>query len=132
MSIAASFPAAHARTQPQTTPRTHPRVRPRSTSAKAPVRLTRRGRIVAVSASVLFLLAVLVFSGSMNAIASNSTSADQAARSIVVEPGQSLWQIARMIAPGEDPRAVALEIRELNGLVDSTVTAGMSLALPTI
>lgn len=49
----------------------------------------------------------------------------------VVQPGESLWTIASgMTAPGEDLRAAVGELRRLNGLEGSGLTAGHRLRIP--
>ena len=49
---------------------------------------------------------------------------------VVVQPGENLWQIARTIAPRNDPRETVMAIRDLNGLGESTVKAGQSIVVP--
>jgi hypothetical protein len=79
--------------------------------------------------SVAFLLGVVVLSGRITAQAGDSATGPGTA-SVVVERGESLWQIATAIAPDSDPRDVVTVIRELNGLGDSTVAAGQSIVVP--
>ncbi len=97
----------------------------------AGLRLTRRGRAVAFVASLLVLLAVVVLTGRISAEAGPAGSAvDPVASVVVVQQGESLWQIARRIAPASDPRAVVTAIRELNDLGVRTVVPGQSLVVP--
>jgi hypothetical protein len=49
---------------------------------------------------------------------------------VVVEPGQTLWQIAVAAAPDVDPRVTIMRIQDLNGLSDAAVAAGQRIALP--
>ncbi len=49
---------------------------------------------------------------------------------IVVQPGDSLWAIARTFRPQEDPRDIVGLIRELNGLREATVYPGQRLVVP--
>jgi len=91
--------------------------------------LTARGRAVLMLLSAVFLLGVVLLSGAISAEA-GTQSAGPATASIVVERGQSLWQIATRIAPGADPREVVTTIRELNGLGDTTIVAGQSIVVP--
>jgi hypothetical protein len=44
--------------------------------------------------------------------------------------GQTLWQIARSVAPADDPRDTVDRIRDLNGLGTETVQAGQRLVVP--
>ncbi len=134
MAIAAPFPAARAttRTTSRSTARATARrttVRPTATSGG--IRLTRRGRIALGVLSVMFLLLVVMFSGRLSADAGTSM-ADQgrATGVVVVQPGESLWQIAKAVSPQADPRETITLIRELNALGDSTVVAGQSIVVP--
>jgi hypothetical protein len=128
MAIAAPFPAASS--SARRTPRTTARPARRAT-ARDGVRLTRRGRIAVGVLSALFLLVVMVVSGRMTADA-GTAAGDQgrATGVVVVQPGESLWQIAKAIAPQTDPRATVTLLRELNGLGDSVVVPGQSIVVP--
>jgi len=83
--------------------------------------------------STLLLLAVVLFSGFLTAEAGSSL-ADQgrATGVVVVQPGESLWQIAQDIAPQADPRETVTTIRDLNGLGDTTVVPGQSIVVPIV
>lgn len=48
---------------------------------------------------------------------------------VVVEPGDTLWSIARAWVPDEDPRAVIGIIRELNQLSSADIYPGQVLAV---
>jgi hypothetical protein len=114
MAIAAPFPAARR-------------------APSAGIRLTRRGRVVLGLGSTLILLAVVLFSGFLTAEA-DSSLADQgrATGVVVVQPGESLWQIAQGIAPDTDPRETVTRIRELNSLGDGPVVPGQSIVVPVV
>jgi LysM repeat protein len=95
----------------------------------AALRLTRRGQLVVVA---LFLLA-LFGGGVLFGTGSKAGASDQAGaphQYVVVQPGQTLWGIAKQIAPNEDPRAMIEAIRRLNALPDTGVQAGQRIALP--
>jgi hypothetical protein len=49
---------------------------------------------------------------------------------VVVQPGENLWQIARRLAPGSDPREVLTQLRTLNHLGSAPVEAGQSIVVP--
>ncbi len=52
-------------------------------------------------------------------------------RSVVVEPGDTVWSIAGEVAgPGQDVRTVVDAIEELNDLDGSVVVPGQVLELP--
>jgi hypothetical protein len=96
------------------------------------VQLTRRGRLVLlvalVAAGIALMLAV---SGLAGGAAAGTTPTRPASRTIVVQPGQTLWSIARDIAPNADRRDTIARIVELNALPSSAVSAGERIAVPT-
>jgi hypothetical protein len=51
-------------------------------------------------------------------------------RTYVVEPGDTLWSIASMIAPDHDPRAVVLEIERVNEAAADGLVPGQTLTIP--
>jgi LysM repeat protein len=96
----------------------------------APVRLTRRGRLVARLMLVLTALLVLVgIAAGAKAVADPPSPAGPRV-AVVVEPGDTLWSIAERHAPDTDRRTVIAEIRQLNDLNGSTVEVGQQLLLP--
>lgn len=136
MAIAAPFPAARATRTPSRPVRPRAAAPTRSaapTSSSGGLRLTRRGRVALGVVSTLFLLLVVLFSGRLSADAGISMS-DQgrATGVVVVQAGESLWQIAQAIAPQADPREIVTLIRELNGLGEAAVVPGQSIVVPVI
>lgn len=92
---------------------------------RSPIRLTRRGRVVVVLAAVLALLGL--GAGGRAAFAGGHGSA---APTVVVAPGDTLWDIAVRAEPRADPRRVVARIVEINGLPDVIVEPGERLELP--
>ncbi len=93
-------------------------------------RLTRRGRLLVVLLSAGLLLAAFSL-GRADSQAAVAPPTDGAAlEQTVVMPGDTLWSIARDIAPDNDPREVIAQIRELNDLSGGLI-AGQQLLLPT-
>lgn len=91
------------------------------------LRLTRRGRL---TITVLVLLAIAVLSVIRVAPALGQ-GRPESLRHVVVQPGDSLWSIARAANPAADPRDTIAALRELNGLDESDrLVAGRSLTLP--
>jgi hypothetical protein len=95
------------------------------------VRLTRRGRFVVV----LLLLAVALVAFTLGrTTTSEAASAGSASaptyQTVVVEPGQTLWQLAAQIAPHTDPRVTVQRLVDLNDLAGPDVVAGQQLAVP--
>jgi hypothetical protein len=105
-------------------------------SSHAPLRLTRRGRIVLVGVP-LILLAVLLLSlaGLFHSPAKASDSAADLAVTptvtVTVQPGQSLWSIAGAVAPDRDARDVVADIVQLNNLSAGAVLPGQQLFVPS-
>src|SRR6266487_3487916 len=106
--------------------------RPRDTPV-APLRLTRRGRVVVAMAAALLVTVVSLLVASV-AQATNDGPSSRAARQnlvqVVVHPGQSLWSVAESADPDQDPRAVIQQIIDLNSLNGDTVLAGQQLWVP--
>lgn len=97
-----------------------------------PVRLTARGRRLA--RTVVVLLAVLTvlafgFAGRMPAGA-GADAPVSATSTVIVQPGQSLWEIARSVAPQDDVRATIDRLVSLNNLESTSVRPGQKLVVP--
>ena len=110
----------------------HTPLRPTSVAVpgRAGLRLTTRGYILALLVLVLLLAAFAVGrSASSQAMERPSTPAPVLAQ-VTVQPGDTLWQIARRVAPEKDPRDVVSQIRRLNHLPTAAVQAGRQLLLP--
>jgi nucleoid-associated protein YgaU len=127
--IAAGAPHRERPTRPARPARPARAVGGRAGVPRPAVRLTRRGRAVVV----LLLLAVV-----FGALVSLRAPADAAgergdapvAERVTIQPGETLWQIARRAAPGVDPRATVARIKDMNGLGSSVVQAGQALLVP--
>jgi hypothetical protein len=102
-------------------------VRPAVGARQAPLRLTRRGRVV-----LIVLPALVALSGALLAVGSGPAEAAPHVlpRTVVVGTGDSLWTIAERIAPHTDPRTTVAAIERANGLPDANVAAGAILVLP--
>jgi hypothetical protein len=122
----------HAASTPRRDTRAARSGRPRDTPV-APLRLTRRGRVVvALAAALLATLVSLLLAGV--AQATNDGPSPRAAREnlvqVIVRPGQSLWAVAESADPDQDTRAVIQQIIDLNSLNGETVFAGQQLWVP--
>jgi hypothetical protein len=97
---------------------------------RVPVRLTRRGRFVAFLGAVLLAASA----GLLFRPAASEAGADRRPpveyEYVVVEPGQTLWQIAEQLAPDVDPRVTIMRIQDINGLPSAGVLAGQRIAVP--
>ena len=103
---------------------------------QAPLKLTRRGRIVFIGVPLVLLAAlILSLSGFFNAPAKAAESAADLALtpavSVTVQPGESLWAIAESVAPEQDPRDVVAAIVQLNNLDAARVVPGQALFIPS-
>ena len=95
---------------------------------RAPLHLTRRGRLVVV---VLALLVVVAGSLVATRAAAAGPSSGIEVQRYVVSPGDTLWEIATGVArPGEDLRDVVQRIEVLNDMTSASVIAGQEILLP--
>jgi Tfp pilus assembly protein FimV len=99
-------------------------------SRTSPATFRRRRIALAVLA-----LGVVVVTGQAGAALGSSTLAAPerrpsltAARTVVVRPGDTLWEIAGRIAPSEDPRPIVDALTAANG--SGPLTPGEILHLP--
>jgi len=92
------------------------------------VRLTRRGRFVVV-------LAVLATFGAFTLRGAPAASTDVVyhprTATVVVSPGETVWDIASRVAPHADTRTTVAQIEELNSLSDpGAIRVGQPLSVP--
>lgn len=93
----------------------------------APVRLTSRGRVVVLM--IVLALVLAAFSVGRATRAATATGGDSAA-TMVVQPGQSLWEIAGLVAPRADRRGTVATLLRLNPGVEGGVRPGKTLRVP--
>lgn len=93
------------------------------------VRITRRGRVVAVVAFVGIALAVMTAMGGW-AAATLDGGSPSPVRVVDVGPGDTLYDIAADIAKPGEIRSMVLRIQELNSLPGAQITEGQKLAVP--
>jgi hypothetical protein len=106
-----------------------------SRAKHAPLRLTRRGRLVFFVGPLILLAALLLsLSGFLNAPAKASESVSELSLTptvtVTVQQGESLWAIAGTVAPERDPRDVVAEMVQLNNLDAARVRPGQTLFVP--
>jgi nucleoid-associated protein YgaU len=99
------------------------------------VRLTRRGRRLARTTVVLLaLLTALVVSlvGRGGIGQATDAPARPATTTVVVQPGETLWQVARSVSTDADPRETLARIQELNNLegAGALIHPGQQLVVP--
>lgn len=95
----------------------------RAPGAAAAVRLTRRGQVLVVTALAGLLLAAFELGSALAA----PTRPSAPARTVVVGANDSLWTIARRIAPHRDPRATVDRLMRLNHLREPRVYSGQTI-----
>ena len=107
-----------------------PRVRAtRAARATAPVRLTRRGRLVVTFLLLGLVLAVLTVFGSTSA-ATWDAGEPVPTRTVVVDEGDTLWMIASEVAAPGEVREMVHRIEELNALSGAGLAIGQRIAVP--
>jgi LysM repeat protein len=103
--------------------------RPRSARRSAPVRLTRRGRIVLTVLFVAALLAVFTAFGPHSA-ATGEAGTPVPTRTVQVGEGDTLWEIASQVAAPGKTREMVHQIEELNALPGPSLAEGQTIAVP--
>jgi nucleoid-associated protein YgaU len=95
--------------------------------------LSRRGELLIrrVTAALVVLAVVGVVTALLVGVAGLVAPSAHASQTVVVQPGQSLWQIARAADPDSDVRDTVERIRTLNALPGADVRAGQQLIVPT-
>jgi LysM repeat protein len=97
-------------------------------TALEPLRLTRRGRLaLALLAMVAAVLTGVAIAGP---VVADPPGVQPTTRTVVVSPGDTLWEIARTVAPDRDPRSTVGEIRRLNGTDGADLAVGDVLIVP--
>ncbi len=90
-----------------------------------------RRRLTVVLAVILLALGLVLFGGAMGAEAGGG--APITGGHVVVEPGQTLWEVAIDNAPaGTDIRGYLADLQDLNGLHDGQVAAWSVVLLPRV
>lgn len=100
-------------------------VRPPST-----VRLTRRGRVVVLTAALLIAFAVGVFVTAAGSVASQRPGTPEATAIVQVTNGETLWGIAAGLADDGEVRSMMQRIQRLNALDTGVLQAGQRLVVP--
>lgn len=103
---------------------------PTAPSTPRRARLTPRGRFVVGVVVMVAALALVGLLASRPTGVAGGRPEPAARQTIVVQPGQTLWSIAKDLAPGRDARETVYEIRQINGLDSAVVRSGQILVLP--
>ena len=104
---------------------------PAAAASREPdVRLTRRGRLAVFVSTVLMLGVLGVVLGSTT-VATDEPGAPVPATMVVVEPGQTLWDLAAKANPDGDIRNTVDDIMRLNSIESAGgLQAGDTIAVP--
>lgn len=97
------------------------------------LRLTVRGRrLLAFLAALPAVVAVSIatVSGGQALAAADGGAPAGTFEEVTVETGDTLWSIARSVAPAADPRDVIDDIVGLNALQSGALRAGQTIAIP--
>lgn len=104
---------------------------PSTTNATAVprLRLTRRGRAVLTTiAAAPLVFAALAYA--LNGGMATATMEQGSSSYVTVQSGQSLWQLAEEVAPGEDIREVVAQVLRANAMESAEVFPGQQLVVP--
>lgn len=95
----------------------------------APIRLTRRGRVVLT----LLMMVGLVVAGFTLGRGSSQAAGrvHHVQHTVTVQAGDTLWSVAERVAPHADTREVVAEIQSLNKLASAMVEPGEQLVVPS-
>lgn len=97
--------------------------------APGPLRLTRRGRVVVTLLMLAAVLVAVVAAGARSA-ATDHPGTPVPTRTVVVHPGDTLWELASSVASPGQVREVVHQIEELNALPSASLEAGQRIAVP--
>jgi LysM domain len=90
------------------------------------LRLTRRGRLAVLAASLAAMLGL----GFVAATGSLANDQPEPTRVVTVQPGQTLWDIASRVSAGGDVRATMTHLEAINHLDGTSLQAGQHLRVP--
>ena len=110
-------------------PRQTPEPQPECAAGPKRTRITRRGRLVLLTAVALLLL-IATSLGRVSLTAATDAEAPLPTRQITVHEGDTLWTIAARVAPQADRREAIEQLRRLNDLSGSGLVAGQALTVP--
>ena len=93
------------------------------------LRMTTRGRAVLLTlVATPIVIAALAFG--INAGGATATNSSTPLAKVTVVGGESLWSLAKQIAPNSDPRDVIADIMSVNRLGSADIYPGEQLAIP--
>jgi LysM repeat protein len=100
-----------------------------SAPVRSHLRMTKRGRAVLLTlVATPVVIAALAFG--INAGAAMGTSSSAPLAKITVVGGETLWGVAKEIAPNADPRDVIADVMSVNRLNSADIYPGERLSIP--
>jgi len=96
---------------------------------RSTVRLTRRGRVVVFTVALLVLLSLALLGAGFSG-ATGQRGDEAPTHTVVVAPGDTLWDLAATAAHGGSIRDTEQQIKDLNGLDSGMLIAGQRLRIP--
>lgn len=112
-----------------TTFRTHARGGARRAGASR-TRLTVRGRRLVLLMALVLVAVVAVLGRPESSQAVQGLEVRPTLTQVTVQDGDTLWSVARQVAPQRDAREVVGQLRRLNHLTSSNLHVGQQLLLP--
>ena len=100
-----------------------------SAPVRSHLRMTKRGRAVLLSLVAIPVVAAALAFG-INAGGAVGTSSSTPLAKITVVGGETLWGVAKQIAPNADPRDVVADIISVNRLGSADIYPGEHLSIP--
>jgi LysM repeat protein len=94
------------------------------------LRMTKRGRAVLLTIVATPLVAAALAFG-INAGGATATSSSSPLQKITVVNGETLWAVAKQIAPNADPRDVVADLMNVNRLGSADIYPGEHLSIPS-
>ena len=105
--------------------------RRRAARGTEPVHLTKRGRLLIVLGLAVLLTGAFWAGRSLSEPAAATVATPEAPLpQVTIQQGDTLWSLARDLAPENDPREVVAQIRVLNHLETANVRVGQQVVLP--
>ena len=86
---------------------------------------------MALAIIVSLMLVAFVF-GRVASGAAPVAQSQPALTRTTIQPGETLWDLATRLAPGQDPRELVAQLRRLNGMPSAELQAGQQLLLPAV
>jgi LysM repeat protein len=100
-----------------------------SMPARSHLRMTKRGRTVLLTLVATPLVIVALAFG-INAGGATATSSSTPLAKVTVVGGETLWGVAKQIAPNVDPRDVIADLMSVNRLNSADIYPGEQLSIP--